>query len=123
MKSSKSTTIRLSPKTRRQLQELARQYKTMSAALTVAVDRLYNSERSAMPYVTAAQLIAGYVGPEWLIEPVADPSDPEDVAAINEEGYDVLQRGLLGWGPYNAIIRVDGPDERAVDTYYLARLA
>lgn len=74
-------------------------------------------------HITAAQPIRPYQGPQWLIQPVSHRLDRHDVAALSKSAYDVLQDHLVGWGPYNVVIRVDGPDERAVDDYYLARLA
>lgn len=124
----KGTSFRLSSQTKRQLEELAALYHTKTAALTVAVDRLYNSERSTMHTqdkmsVTAAQLIGGYVGPEWLVEPIGDPSDQDDLDAINASEVYVMERNVRGWGEYNSIIRVPNESVPALGTYYLARLA
>jgi len=70
--------------------------------------------------ILAAQQIRPYQGPEWLVERIGDALDPEDVTDLSTSAYQVVDRNVLGWGRYNAIIRVDGPDQRALDTYYLA---
>jgi len=51
-----------------------------------------------------AQLIR-YVGPQYLIQPVGDPSDNDDLDTINASEWDGVD-AVLGWEPYNAIIRV-----------------
>jgi len=61
--------------------------------------------------IMAAQMIRPYERPPWLVEPVGDASDDEDISAIAESDYEILDIQVLGWGPYNAIIRVEGgPD-------------
>ena len=73
-------------------------------------------------YVTAAQLIGGYVGPEWLVEPVGEPSDQEDIDAINAANTHVMDHTVMGWGDYNAIIRVADTITSALGAYYLAKI-
>ena len=66
--------------------------------------------------VIAARMIDRYEAPQWLVSPAGEPSAADDLAAINSAGFEVLDTNIMGWGDYNAIIRVtDGPD-------YLARL-
>ena len=72
--------------------------------------------------IHVAQQIRPYVASDWLVEWVGDPLDAKDVAALNKEPYQVIDRRLYGWGRYTSIIRVPGPDDRAVPTYYLAIL-
>jgi hypothetical protein len=86
--------------------------------LTVAIDRMYREAH--MPEITAAQMIRPYVGPQYLVEPVGDVSDADDIAAINDADWVViLDRHVQGWGEYNAIVRVSAND---VTADYLARL-
>jgi hypothetical protein len=66
--------------------------------------------------VLAAQMIRPWRAPQWLVEPVGDASDQDDLDAIWLAGYGVLSRDVRGWGEYNAIIAVAG-------THYLAQLA
>lgn len=119
--------IRVSEATRAKLDWLAAtQYGTQAEAVAVAIDRLYNAERSTMSTspdrvtVTAARMIRPYVAPQWLIElhPNADESDPDDLAAINASEWGTLADNLQGWGEYTSVIHV-----LDTDTYYLARLA
>lgn len=72
--------------------------------------------RPACHPVVAAQLIRPYVGPQWLIEPVGEPSDAEDLAAISR-GYSILAGDLAGWGEYTHVIEVANSG-----AHYLARL-
>jgi len=72
-------------------------------------------------HITAAQLIREYHAPAWLVEPVGEPSEPDDIAAINAAPWRVLQTGVAGWGEYNTIIRVGLGAEGNAD--YLARVA
>jgi Arc/MetJ-type ribon-helix-helix transcriptional regulator len=113
-----NTTV--SPETRRQIDALAAEnrYQTVSTVITVAIDRMYREE--TMPEITAAQMIRPYVGPQYLVEPVGDVSDADDIAAINDADWVViLDRHVQGWGEYNAIVRVSAND---VTADYLARL-
>ena len=71
-------------------------------------------------HVTDAQLIHRYSSPEYLIQPIGDASDPDDIDAINASQIDVLD-GALGWSPYTAVIRVT--DDTGVEYDYLATLA
>jgi hypothetical protein len=80
-----------------------------------------NMDTHTTARVTAAQMIRRYREPQWLVEPIGEPADREDVAAINQQGYEVLDRNIRGWGIYNAIVRV--PLACAGDVDYLARLA
>lgn len=57
-----------------------------------------------MTKVHEAQLIR-YVGPQYLVEPIGEASDEEDVDEINASNWRIIEPAL-GWGPYNAIIRV-----------------
>jgi hypothetical protein len=57
-----------------------------------------------MAKVHEAQLIR-YVGPQYLVEPVGEASDQEDIDTINASDWDAID-APLGWEPYNAIIRV-----------------
>ena len=57
-----------------------------------------------MAKVHEAQLIR-YVGPQYLVEPVGEASDQEDIDIINASDWDCIE-APLGWEPYNAIIRV-----------------
>jgi len=75
------------------------------------------------PRVLAAQLIGGYVGPEWLIEPVGEPSDADDLDTINASEILIMDRNIMGWGEYNAVIRIPGDPIPALGNYYLARLS
>lgn len=119
--------IRVSEATRAKLDWLAKCYGTQAEAVAVAIDRMYRKERSTMSTdrvtVTAARMIRPYTRPQWLIElhPNADESDPDDLAAINAADIDVLEANLMGWGEYNAVIRVT--DDAGLKADYLARLA
>ena len=122
--------IRLSEATINQLDWLIQEgrFTNRTQVIVTAVDRMYNTERSNMsqnrPIVLAAQRIGGYVGPEWLVEPVGEPSDDDDLAAINSAAdVYVMDTDIRGWGEYNAIIRVANETVPALGTYYLARLA
>jgi len=118
------TSFRLSPVTRAQLRDLAAEYNgNQTTALAVAIDRMWreNMDTHTTARVTAAQMIRRYREPQWLVEPIGEPADREDVAAINQQGYEVLDRNIRGWGIYNAIVRV--PLACAGDVDYLARLA
>lgn len=118
--------IRVSEATRAKLDWLAKCYGTQAEAVAVAIDRLYNAERSTMSTspdrvtVTAARMIRPYVAPQWLIEvhPNAEESDADDLAAINASEWGTLEDNLQGWGEYTSVIHV-----LDTDTYYLARLA
>lgn len=71
--------------------------------------------------VTTAQLIRPYVGPQYLVEPIGDPSDDEDIAAIqdavDEGAAVVLDDTIMGWPPYTHIIGTCGePYLVAVET-------
>ena len=57
-----------------------------------------------MAQVTMAQLIR-YRAPQYLVEPVGDASDDADLDAINNSIWDEVD-AVLGWEPYNVIIRV-----------------
>ena len=70
-----------------------------------------------MAQVTMAQLIR-YRAPQYLVEPVGDASDDADLDAINNSIWDEVF-SVLGWEPYNEIIRVWG-DEGTVSWTYLA---
>ena len=72
-------------------------------------------------HVTDAQLIHRYSPPEYLIQPIGDPSDPEDIDAINASQQIDLLDLTLGWSPYTAVIRVT--DDTGVEYDYLATLA
>jgi hypothetical protein len=114
------TSFRLSDTTLAQLRALSPAYNdNLTTVVTVAVDRMYRED--AMPEITAAQLIRPYVGPQYLVEPVGDESDPDDVAALNNDAdwVVVLDRHVQGWEPYNAVVRVGVGD---VTADYLARL-
>jgi hypothetical protein len=114
------TSFRLSAATLAQLRALSPAYNdNLTTVVTVAIDRMYREE--AMPEITAAQMIRPYVGPQYLVEPVGDESDPDDVAALNNDAdwVVVLERNVQGWGEYNAIVRVSAND---VTADYLARL-
>ena len=56
--------------------------------------------------ITKAQFVRPYVGPQWLVEPVGDESDAEDVAAINAGQIVTFAGRIAGWGPYTRIIRI-----------------
>ena len=88
------TSFRLSPETRRQLDELAAQYKTRSTALTVAVDRLYNSKRSNMDSTDQVLAIAQGIYSEVF----GALDDRRFEAAKVQEIYDWLQSGDGGEG-------------------------
>jgi len=121
--------IRLSEATINQLDWLIQEcrFTNRTQVIERAIDRMYNLERSSMshkrPIIVAAQLIGGYVGPEWLVEPIGDPSDQDDLDAINASEVYVMERNVRGWGEYNSIIRVPNESVPALGTYYLARLA
>jgi len=69
--------------------------------------------------ILAAQLVR-YKPPQYLVEPVGEPSAAEDLAAINAADWDIIE-ATLGWEPYNAIIEVTGASG---ETYaYLALVA
>ena len=117
----KTTSFRLSDETDRQLAYLGRLYGNRTTALTVCIETTYNAKRSNM-HVTAAQLIRDYVGPEWLVEPVGEPSGQEDIDAINGANIRVMDRTIMGWGDYNAIVRVVDAATPELDTCYLAKI-
>jgi hypothetical protein len=127
---SRRLNIRISEATISQLDWLIQDagFTNRTQVIERAIDRMYNLDRSSMshkrPIIVAAQLIGGYVGPEWLVEPVGEPSDDDDLAAINSaaEVY-VMDTDIRGWGEYNAIIRVANESVPALGSYYLARLA
>lgn len=122
--------VRISEATVSQLDWLIReaQFTNRTSIIETAIDRMFQQERSNMhaknrPIVLAAQLIGGYVGPQWLVEPIGEPSDDDDLAAINASDVYVMDRHISGWGEYNAVIRVAKESVPALGTYYLARLA
>ena len=57
-----------------------------------------------MATITRAQLIC-YQAPQYLVEPEGDASDQTDLDAINNSIWDEVD-AVLGWAPYNVIIRV-----------------
>ena len=61
-----------------------------------------------METIVAAQLVR-YRPPCYLIEMEGEPSDADDLATINASAWDTVD-AVLGWPPYNAIIRVWGAD-------------
>lgn len=72
--------------------------------------------------IAAAQTIRPYRAPQWLVEPRPDGiCDADDLEVLNTAGVEVLENhDILGWPPYNAIIRyTDGDDS----TDYLAHIA
>jgi hypothetical protein len=74
------------------------------------------NDMEAGPAVVAARMIRRYDAPLWVVVAMDHTSDSADLAAINDAGFEVLDTNIMGWGDYNAIIRVtDGPD-------YLAKL-
>lgn len=76
--------------------------------------------------VVAAQMIGPYVAPNWLIDFVGTASDQEDLNAINAAEMEILRQPdtVMGWGEYNAIIRITDPEcPGAGSTEYLAKLA
>lgn len=58
-----------------------------------------------------------------IIDPIGRSySRPDDVAALTDEGYVVLDSPLMGWGQYTHLLATpgdDGDDEGA--PYFLAR--
>jgi len=102
------TSFRLSPETRRQLDELAAQYKTRLTALTVAVDRLYRERSTIMdstpdPVLAIAEAIYGAV--------FGDLDDKRFGPAKVQEIYDWLDAGdpssdldslIAEWREYDA---------------------
>lgn len=60
-----------------------------------------------MATIKAAEMIKAYHGPEYLVEPVGCVCDADDVEAINADmRVIVIERDVLGWAPYNAIVHV-----------------
>jgi len=55
-----------------------------------------------------------YEGPQWLITPRANEQsetpdqNTHDMIADIGDDYDILERGILGWGSHNVIIRHKG---------------
>lgn len=95
------------------------------AATAYTYSRRSAAERKAQELygekpIRAAQMIRQYREPEWLVQPVGDPADRSELAALNEAEYAVIDRHIQGWGDYDCIIRVE-----TVAGYvdYLARLA
>lgn len=60
----------------------------------------------APPLLTAAQLIETYTGPQWLIAPIGEPVDREELQAIRESRVTIGDR-VTGWHPYSHVIHVD----------------
>ena len=60
-----------------------------------------------------AQQIRPYEPPQYLVQTAAEPG----IIAVDE--IEVLETGILGWGAYNAIIRVGGVDYLALLPAYL----
>lgn len=58
--------------------------------------------------ITTAQLIRDYTAPSYLVEPIGGPSDQADLDAINDDGYEVVETTVAGWGPYDRIIVASG---------------
>ena len=118
------TSFRLSSATRAQVRDLAAEYNgNQTTALAVAIDRMWREQTMdthTTARVTAAQMIRRYQGPQWIVEPVGEPSEPDDIANINASHPYVLQNGVRGWGDYDAIVRV--PLACAGDVDYLASL-
>jgi hypothetical protein len=56
--------------------------------------------------ITKAQPIRPYHGPQYLVQPVGPAADQEELDAINQAPDAIIAAGLLGWGPYPAIVRV-----------------
>ena len=73
MNTTKPTSFRLSEQTKRQLEDLAAQYRTKTVALTVAVDRLYRDhERST---------------DDLCVDPLDNPQIDDIEAAVGLDGY------------------------------------
>jgi hypothetical protein len=74
--------------------------------------------------ITAAQQIRPYTAPEYLVQPVGEPSDSDDLQSLNDlEGdYLSLDRRILGWGTHNAIIAIPSTDVTTSPTYYLVTI-
>lgn len=66
-----------------------------------------------------AQMIKPYQGPAYLISPVGDESDADDIEVISDALAAGTAReiasGLLGWAPYIRIVRVDARLGGSVD--------
>jgi len=73
-----------------------------------------------MTRVVQAQLIH-YQPPQYLVIPIGDPSDADDLAYINDETQWEVVDKTRGWDPYNYIIRA-WDDERQQAWTYLARV-
>lgn len=50
-----------------------------------------------------------------VISDPVDVTEPEDAIAEIGDNFEVIETGLKGWGPANAVIKYDGD-------YYLARV-
>lgn len=59
--------------------------------------------------ITALTLIRPYRAPQWLVEPV-DECDTDDIAELERAGYEIVDRGVAGWGSHNAIVTCLGSD-------------
>lgn len=122
--------FRLSDATLRQLSWLAEHgwNENATAVVETAVDRMYQEEhemeskssQSSKTIVAAAQ-IKRYAAPDWLVEPVGNRVDAEQLRDLRQHPYRMLDTEIRGWGDYNAIIRVEWDEGYEGD--YLARLA
>ncbi len=74
--------------------------------------------------IIAAQLIEEYRGPEYLVRPI--PQDAvdreEELEAINSSlGLgEIVETRILGWPPYDAILKIGGPQGEGPFWYLVA---
>lgn len=112
--------IRLSAATREHLEALGRRYGSMTAALEIAVDRMWRAEMDTVRVLKARQ-IKTYQAPGYLIEVVSESADDEENATAimdYECQVEVLDRNIRGWDEFNAVIRVTSDYDHTDD--YLA---
>lgn len=59
-----------------------------------------------MSSITRLRPIESYEAPSYLVRPKGRVlASPRTIARALPYGYDVIESDIMGWGPYNAIVR------------------